>query len=384
MSEDAGPAQRRPPPPYPFTVLTGFLGAGKTTLLNRLLRDPALADTLVLINEFGEAGLDHLLIEKVEGDLMLMASGCVCCTIRGELVDTLEGILRRVDNGRMKPFGRVVVETTGLADPAPLLHTVMTHPYLSMRFQLQGVVTLVDAINGMRTLDEFPEAVKQAAMADRLVLTKGDLCVAADAKVSLDALRVRLGALNPGAPVLDAASGEASAAALLDTGLYDPSLRTPRVRRWLNAEAFAAVMEKAAPRDGFAERHDARIRSFVIRDDRLIRAASLQLFLDMLRQLHGKSVLRLKGVIALAEDPSRPLVVHGVQHVFHPPFRLEAWPDEDTTSRLVLIVRDLDPAHVRGLWTAFVGGVGLDLPDEQAFTDNPLSPSRGGGLFGHS
>lgn len=385
MSSEPDALRRRSPPPFPFTVLTGFLGAGKTTLLNRLLRDPALADTLVLINEFGEAGLDHLLIEKVEGDLMLLASGCVCCTIRGELVDTLEDILRRSDNGRMKPFRRVVVETTGLADPAPLLHTVMTHPYLSMRFQLQGVVTLVDAVNGMRTLDEHPEAVKQAAMADRLALTKSDLCSDPAAAHQLSALRARLRALNPAAPLLDVAAGEAQADALLNAGLYDPASRTPQARRWLNAEAFASVIETAASRGPGAERrHDERIRAFVIRDEQPVRAASLQLFLDMLQQLHGASLLRVKGLVALAEDPGRPVVIHGVQHVFHPPVRLEDWPDADRSTRLVMIVRDLDPAHVQGLWRAFAGGAGVDLPDAQALSDNPLKPSASSGLFGHS
>ena len=166
---------RRPPPPFDLAILTGFLGAGKTTLLNRLLRDPALADTLVLINEFGAVGLDHLLVERVEGDMLVMTSGCLCCTIRGDLVAALEDALRRRDNGRMRPFERVIVETTGLADPAPVLHTIMTHPYLRLRFRLRAVVTLVDAVLGEATLDAHAEAVKQVAMADRLVLTKTDL-----------------------------------------------------------------------------------------------------------------------------------------------------------------------------------------------------------------
>ena len=229
--------QRQPPAAFPLTVLTGFLGAGKTTLLNRLLQEPALADTLVLINEFGEIGLDHLLVEKLDGDMVVMTSGCLCCTIRGDLSATLEDLLRRRDNDRIAPFTRVIIETTGLADPAPVLHTLMYHPYLMLRFRLDGVVTLVDAVNGSGVLDRHAEAVKQVAVADRLVITKTDL---RDAERNAAALRARLSALNPTALQLDAARGEASVEKLLNIGLYDPNRKIPDVRRWLNAEALAA------------------------------------------------------------------------------------------------------------------------------------------------
>jgi G3E family GTPase len=232
------PRQKRPPAPFPLTVVTGFLGAGKTSLLNALLRDPALAGTLVIVNEFGEIGLDHLLVERLDGDMLLMTSGCLCCSIRGDLIATLEDILRRRDNGRIAPFQRVMIETTGLADPAPVLHTVMAHPYFILRFRVDGVITLVDTVNGNATLDAHEEAVKQAAMADRLVLSKTDLLTAGSG--ALRDLRARLKKLNPGAVLLDAAKGEALGWALLDAGIYDPDRKIPDVRRWLNAEAFAA------------------------------------------------------------------------------------------------------------------------------------------------
>ena len=383
MTTDIEALRRKPPPPFPFSVLTGFLGAGKTTLLNRILRDPLLSDTLILINEFGDVGLDHLLVERVDGDTILMASGCVCCSIRGELVDTLEDILRRRDNGRIKPFERVIVETTGLADPAPLLHTIMTHPYLLMRFRLESVISLVDAVNGMHTLDEFPEALKQAAVADRIVISKSDLCETPAAQEYLAQLRARLQQINPSARLLDAASGEADAASLLDAGAYDPATKSFDVRRWLNAEAFNAVLGAAQKSMRASSPHDARLHSFVLTAESPVAPTSLQLFLDMLKQLHGASLLRMKGLIALSDDPGRPVVIHGVQHVFHPPLRLDRWPDADRATRIVCIVRDMDKGHVEGLWRAFCGMPAVDTPDAAAITSNPLNPG-GGGLFNHS
>jgi G3E family GTPase len=376
-----GPAE-----PIPLTVLTGFLGAGKTSLLNRLIHDPALADTAVIINEFGEVGLDHLLVKPIRDGVVLLQSGCLCCTLRGDLVDALEQLLRDLDNGRAV-FRRVILETTGLADPAPVLQTAMAHPYLVLRYRLDGVISVVDAVNGAATLDAHMESVKQVAVADRIVLSKTDLVAGPENGRSRAALAARLRALNPAAPILDAAAGEATPERLLDCGLFDPNRKIPDVARWLAAEAYAesdsTPPDEAHDHDHHhhhhdVNRHDERIRAFSFASEAAIPSAMLEMFLDLLRSVHGPNLLRLKGVVKLAETPDRPVVVHGVQHIFHPAVQLPGWPDADTRTRIVLITRDLDPAAVRRLFDAFIGaGAAPDRPDRAALFDNPLVPFGG-------
>uniref|UniRef100_A0A9E8CR88 GTP-binding protein n=1 Tax=Bosea sp. NBC_00436 TaxID=2969620 RepID=A0A9E8CR88_9HYPH len=352
------------PLPIPLTLLTGFLGAGKTTLLNRLLKDPALAGTLVLVNEFGEIGLDHLMIEGVEENMILLESGCLCCTIRDDLIVTLEDLLRRRDNGRIAPFSRLVIETTGLADPAPILNVLINHPYLAMRFQLDGVVTLVDAVNGMATLDAHEEARRQVVAADRLVLTKAELA----ASETVTALRERLHGLNPGIAILRPNS---SAADLIGAGLYDLAKQPHALRHWLAEDALPSHHHQdhghhhddhrhahdhahgQEPHD--VNRHDASIRAFVLTADQPVARTTFDLFWTLLRSIHGPRLLRLKGLVDIGGEPGRPMLVHAVQQILHPPIQLDAWPDSDHRSRLVLIVKDIEEDTVRKLWSAFLG-----------------------------
>jgi len=377
MSAGSAARLQGPAEPIPLTVLTGFLGAGKTSLLNRLVRDPALAGTAVIINEFGEIGLDHLLVKSISDNMVLLQSGCLCCTLRGDLITALEGLLRDLDNGRIE-FRRVILETTGLADPAPVLQTAMAHPYLVLRYRLDGVITVVDAVNGDATLDAHMESAKQVAVADRIVLAKTDLLDTPERRQAKDELLARLHALNPAATLLDVAAGEATAEQLLGCGLFDPERKIPDVKRWLAAEAYAdAAHAHHHEHHHDPNRHDERIRAFTFATATPIPAATFEMFIDLVRSLHGSKLLRLKGIVKLAESPAEPLVIHGVQHVMHPPVRLQAWPDADQRTRIVLITRDLEPEAVTRLFDAFLNRSTIDRPDRAALLDNPLVPFGG-------
>lgn len=374
--------------PIPVAILTGFLGAGKTTLLNFLLKDPFLSDAAVIINEFGDVGIDHLLVERADENVIEMASGCLCCTIRGDLIDTIHDLLARRGRGEIKAFNRIVIETTGLADPAPVLHAVMSEPGLLAACRLEGVITVVDAFNGMATLDAHPEAVKQVAVADRIVLTKVDLLTGREGEDTLFAIIGRMRKLNPAARLLTTHRNEATAERLFTMGLFDPKTKTADVQGWLAAEAYETG-EKRGRRQhrhghGHAHehghhhhddisRHDAHIRSFSFSDDRPISPQGLELFMELLKSYHGANMLRMKGIVKLADDPARPVVLHGVQHVFHPPVRLPAWPDGDERTRLVFIVKDIEKPMIEGLFRAFTDQItgGAD-----AFTDKTLSLNR--------
>jgi G3E family GTPase len=372
-----------PLPAVPVSILTGFLGAGKTTLLNRLLKDPDLSDTAVIINEFGDVSIDHLLVEASSDGVIELSDGCLCCTVRGELVDTLADLMDRMQTGRIKPLKRVVIETTGLADPAPVLKSVIGNPVIAQSFRLDGVVTVVDAINGLQTLANHEEALKQVAVADRLVISKAGL---AD-QARLEELRSRLRALNPRAPFVDGDSPEAGKGALFACGLYDPASKIADVGRWLQDEADHDHHHHDHEHHGHhhpdgdhhhhrhhdVTRHGQDIRSFSITHDRPIEPMALDMFIDLLRSAHGEKLLRMKAIVSVSDNPERPLVLHGVQNVFHTPERLSAWPDPvDRRTRMVLITKGLSEAFVHDLFDAFTGKPRIDRPDAQALSDNPL------------
>lgn len=357
----------------PVSVLTGFLGSGKTTLLNHLVKQPDMAGTLVIVNEFGEIGIDHLLVEQVSDEMVLINSGCLCCTVRNDLMETLMKQSLAAEQGKIPAFHRVVIETTGLADPAPILHTLMADPYVSGRYRMDGVITTVDAVNGEGTLDKQFESVKQAAVADRIVLTKSDLADPA----AIEALQARIAALNPGAPVHVADQGQIEAALLFDAGLFDPKNKIADVEKWLQAEEVSAREEAEHghhhhhghdhghshghdhehgdgqdPHD--VNRHDASIRAYCVTLDEPIEAPAFEEWINMAMMLKGPDLLRIKGIVNV-QDFKGPVVVHGVQHVFHPPVMLDKWPSDDHRTRLVFITRDVEKEFLEELLKSFTG-----------------------------
>lgn len=335
--------------PVTVNLLTGFLGSGKTLLLKRLLRQPRLQDTAVLINELGEVGLDHLLVETVDEEVVLLQSGCVCCTIRGDLRDALLGLLGRMRRGEIPAFRRLVIETTGLADPGPIVATLAADPALRHHVRLGNIVTVVDAVDGAHNLDAFPEALRQAAVADRIVVSKTDLA----GERAISSLRARLSTLNPTAVLHESSVDSAAAEALLLHDVHDLAGKGEEVQRWLAAEMTHGVDADAHDHHGEASRHDG-IRAFCLSAERPVDWAAFGLWLSMLLNRHGSEILRVKGLLDIV-GLDRPVVVQGVQHTIHRPEHLPAWPDGEARTRLVIIARELDPALVERSFRAFLG-----------------------------
>jgi len=334
--------------PVPVTIITGFLGSGKTTLLAKLLRHPSMGQTAVIINEFGEIGLDHELIETSDETDVTLMGGCLCCTVKGDLIDTMQRLYVQREFGEVPRFERLVIETTGLADPAPVLQSIMADRELQRCYRLDGIATLIDAVNGLDTLDRHLEALKQAAVADRLVVTKTDVA----SPDGVNTLRAKLVDLNPAARILKVDHGDVAPDLLLDAGIFDPTSKSPDVERWLNEEAYTYHHhhhDDHGHHHHDINRHDEHIRAFCIRHDQPIPSAAAGFFLDILMAERGSDLLRVKGLINIAEQPETPMVFHGVQHVIHAPAYLEAWPSEDRDSRLVFIVKDITKEQIERL-----------------------------------
>ena len=331
--------------PVPVTVFTGFLGSGKTTILSRLVRDAAFADTAVILNEFGEVGLDHLLVETSDETVIDLSCGCICCTIRGDLVETLTDLRIRREQGRIRPFARVVLETTGLADPAPIVHTLMQEPSVFDHYRLAGVVTVVDSLTAMQTLDRQPEAAKQVALADTLAITKTDMAARAADRQSLD---MRLRQINPLARQEICVRGDIDPGLVLsaDSGSPPRALAITPVPVGSGESASGELLARNAVHGN----HDDGISTFVVSRDEPVSHGVLGMFLQMLADQKGEDLLRLKGLVAVADDPSRPVVVHGVQHVVHPWQRLDRWPENAVpATSLVFIVRGISRDWVEAL-----------------------------------
>jgi G3E family GTPase len=330
--------------PIPVTLLTGFLGSGKTTVLNHIVR--TLPRTAILMNEFGEVALDHQLLQKMEGPMALLSGGCVCCTISGSLSPTLKNLWMARQKGDIPPFERAIIETTGIADPVPVLDNLLNDHWIRARFRLDGVITAVDAPFAMGQLDEHAEAVKQVAVADRLLLTKTDLA----SPEQTAALRERLSQLNPAADIVTVLHGEVDPAVIQNLGLWNAETRALEPLRWLKAQRYRPA--RAGRLGAKSALHDARIAAFSVVLEAPLDRWGLQSALSMLAAFRAENLLRFKAIVNLAGE-DKPVVLHGVQHVLYPEVRLDAWPDDDHRSRFVFIVRDLDPVFVAKLLADF-------------------------------
>ncbi|MCC7080158.1 MAG: GTP-binding protein [Burkholderiales bacterium] len=335
----------------PISVITGFLGSGKTTLLKKLLRHPGMSNAAVIVNEFGEESIDHELLETSSERMALLDNGCLCCTVRTDLQETLRDILTKRLHGQVIQFDRVFVETTGLADPAPVVQTLASDSLLADKFRLDCVVTLVDAVNGLQQLDTLNEPLKQAAIADRLLLSKTDLA----RPEQVAALRARLADINPQAVLIEVVQGEVDPALLVDVGLATRNVPAEKLSRWIGplaAPVGSSGGSGLSPHAG----HSSGIESFCLWFERPFTWSSFETCMTVLTSLRGPDLLRVKGLVNV-EGEAGPVVVQGVQHIFHPPATLPAWSDSDHRSRIVFITRRIERETIENLFRA-VGALG--------------------------
>ena len=341
--------------PKPVTVITGFLGSGKTTLLSALLKKEEMKNVAVIINEFGEVGIDHALVEHSDENIVELQNGCICCTIQGDLQKTMLDLIDKMSKGDISYFDKVIIETTGLADPVPIIHTLISSMDLQRIYTLDGVITVVDATNGEKTLNLQSEAVKQAALAERIIISKIDL-VERDKELSLE---TRLKAINPSIKIIKSSFGDVSISDLINLGAYDPFSKSRDVKEWLAVESMDSHRKLGHDHHHHVNvnRHDENIEAFSMTSEKPVNMMAFGLFKDLLMAQLGQDLLRLKGIINI-EGKDRPAVIHGVQHIFHPVHWLEKWPDSDRQTKLVFITRNVKKEQIEGFFNALMGLVG--------------------------
>ena len=331
----------------PVTVITGFLGSGKTTLLSSILKKKELQKTAVIINEFGEIGLDHALIEHTDENIVELQSGCICCTIQGDLNKTLIDLFDKMMNGKVSSFNRILIETTGLANPVPIIHTLMSSIELIRIYSLDGVITVVDSINGEKTLDLHEESLKQLALAEKIILSKTDIVD----KDEIKSLVYRIKEINPVSQIIFSKFGNIPLEEIFGLGAYDPYKKSADVKNWLAAEKYK---DKKHHHHHDVNRHNENIRAFSMMSENPVNMIAFSFFRDMITAALGANLLRMKGIVNIAGE-ERPAVIHGVQHIFHPVQWLETWPDNDRRTKLVFITQNIKKEQIEDFFRPLMG-----------------------------
>ena len=331
----------------PVTVITGFLGSGKTTLLSSILKKKEMQKTAVIINEFGEIGLDHALIEHTDENIVELQSGCICCTIQGDLNKTLIDLFDKMMNGKVSSFNRVLIETTGLANPVPIIHTLMSSIELIRIYSLDGVITVVDSVNGEKTLDLHEESLKQLALAEKIILSKTDIVE----KDEIKSLIYRIKEINPVSQIVLSKFGNIPLEEIFGLGAYDPYKKSADVKKWLAAEKYK---DKKHHHHHDVNRHNENIRAFSMMSENPVNMIAFSFFRDMITAALGANLLRMKGIINIAGE-ERPAIIHGVQHIFHPVQWLETWPDNDRRTKLVFITQNIKKEQIEDFFRSLMG-----------------------------
>ncbi|WP_332065196.1 CobW family GTP-binding protein [Bartonella sp. CB189] len=340
----------------PVTIITGFLGSGKTTLLNQILRDPLLIDSAVIINEFGEISIDHCLVEKTTEGIIELANGCLCCNLRSDLIDTLIDLINRIHKGHLKKINRIIIETTGLANPAPILQAILSHPILLQSLSIDAIIATFDTLNNFSLLENYPDIKKQLIFADKIILTKTDISYQ---KAAINTLISALKVINPTAQIIDVYSDNFCSNMLINKTLWSEKEENTELKQWLTITPYN-------------HDHHSDIQAFSLNCDEPIDHDNLQCFLNILQDTYGEKLLRIKALVALRDNPHHPLVLHGIQAFFHPPIRLAAWPKGIVQTHFVIIADGIEKETIEKLFNAFFNKIAIDTADKAAILNNPL------------